>query len=58
MLIDDAIKTQWNDMEDCSQYYTAIREKVDYIITRNVKDFSQSEIPVLMPSEFLNSFLK
>lgn len=41
-----------------TNYYTAKREKVDYIITRNVKDFSQSEIPVLMPGEFLSSFLK
>ena len=58
VVIDDAIKAQWNDMEDCTQYYAAKREKVDYIITRNVKDFSQSEIPVLMPGEFLRSFLK
>lgn len=58
IVIDDAIKAQWNDMEDCAQYYAAKREKADYIITRNTKDFTLSEIPVLMPNEFLNSFLK
>ena len=58
MVIDNAIKAQWNDMEDCTQYYAAKREKADYIITRNTKDFILSDIPVLMPNEFLNSFLK
>ena len=58
MVIDDAIKAQWNDMEDCTQYYAAKREKVGYIITRNVKDFSQSDIPVFLPNDFLNMFLK
>ena len=56
--VDDAIKAQWNDMEDCTQYYAARREKADYIITRNVKDFSQSDIPVFLPNDFLNLFLK
>ena len=54
VVIDDAIKAQWNDMEDCTQYYAAKREKADYIITRNTKDFSLSEIPVFTPDEFLN----
>ena len=43
---------------DCTQYYTAKREKADCIITRNTKDFSLSDIPVFTPDEFLNSFLK
>ena len=57
-IIDNAIKAQWNDMEDCAQYYTAKREKADCIITRNTKDFSLSDIPVFTPDEFLHSFLK
>lgn len=57
MVIDDAIRSQWNDFEDCSQYYAAKREKVDYIITRNEKDFIGSDIPVLSPSKFLEMYL-
>jgi len=45
-------------MEDCTQYYAARREKADYIITRNVKDFSQSDIPVFLPNDFLVSVQK
>lgn len=57
LVIDEAIRSQWNDMEDCTQYWAAKREKVDYIITRNEKDFIHSEIPVLSPSRFLAMYL-
>ena len=58
IVIDDTLKAQWNDMEDCSQYYAAKREQADCIITRNKKDFSLSTIPVFTPAEFLVRFLK
>ena len=35
---------------------TASRNALDYIITRNVKDYSQSKIPVYMPESFLHLF--
>ena len=57
LVIDEAIRSQWNDMEDCTQYWAAKREKVDYIITRNEKDFIHSEIPVLSPGRFLAMYL-
>lgn len=56
-VIDDAIRSRWNDFEDCAQYYAAKCEKVDYIITRNEKDFSASDIPVLSPHSFLLKYL-
>ncbi|MDY4692210.1 MAG: hypothetical protein SO401_01355 [Blautia sp.] len=34
---------------------TAIRSKVDCIITRNTKDYQKSSIPVYTPEEFLKS---
>ena len=57
-VIDGAIRLQWKDMEDCTQYLAAKREKVDFIITRNEKDFILSQIPVLSPSKFLEKFLQ
>lgn len=41
------------DFEDGLQYYSAIENQVDIIITRNKKDFKNSEIPVLTAKEFL-----
>lgn len=56
-VIDEAISARWNDFEDCTQYLAAKRERADFIITRNEKDFSQSDIPVLSPHDFLLKFL-
>lgn len=55
-VVDEAIKAQWDDMEDCTQYYAAKRECADYIITRNIKDFSLSDIPTITPHDFLSLF--
>ena len=43
------------DFEDGLQYYSAIENEVDIIITRNKKDFKNSKLPVLTAEEFLAS---
>ncbi|GAB3011669.1 PIN domain nuclease [Cyclobacterium sediminis] len=43
------------DFEDGLQYYSAIENNVDIIITRNKKDFKNSKIPVFTAREFLAS---
>ncbi len=44
------------DFEDGLQYYTATENKIDTIITRNKKDFKNSQISVLSVKEFLALF--
>jgi len=41
------------DFEDGLQYYSAIENQIEIIITRNKKDFKNSKIPVLTAKEFL-----
>ena len=41
------------DFEDGLQYYSAVVNQIDVIITRNKKDFKHSKIPVLSAKEFL-----
>lgn len=41
------------DFEDGLQYYSALENQIDIIITRNKKDFKNSKIPVLTAKEFL-----
>jgi predicted nucleic acid-binding protein len=41
------------DFEDGLQYYSAIENRVDIIITRNKKDFKNSKIPVMTAKEYL-----
>jgi predicted nucleic acid-binding protein len=41
------------DYEDAVLEATAFEEKMDFIVTRNVKDFSQSRVKAILPSDFL-----
>ena len=51
--MEKAAGLQWTDYEDAVQAVTAERVRADYIITRNVKDFANSKIPAITPSEYL-----
>lgn len=48
-----ALISETKDFEDAIMIETAFREGLDYIITRNVKDFSHSPVKVLDPESFL-----
>ena len=42
----------FEDFEDCLQAECAIAFNADYIVTRNIKHFSASAIPAIMPDDF------
>ncbi len=48
-----AAELNWSDFEDAVQSVTAERIHADYIITRNVRDFSKSKVMAFTPSELL-----
>lgn len=52
-VIDRVLQSDFLDLEDSLQYYSALSAKADVIVTRNKKDYVLSNIPVLTPSEFL-----
>ncbi|MCL1998041.1 MAG: PIN domain-containing protein [Turicibacter sp.] len=41
------------DFEDALQIKCAVAKNADYIVTRNIKDFANSVIPPILPSDFL-----
>lgn len=43
----------FTDFEDGLQYYSAIENRIDVILSRNKKDFKNSRIPVLTAREYL-----
>lgn len=53
IVIDKSLISNFNDFEDAVQYFSALHHKSEIIITRNKKDFKNSEIPVMSPTEFL-----
>ena len=51
-------KKDFSDFENCLQTECAIVIQADYIITRNIKDFSQSHIPAITAEEFCINYQK
>jgi len=45
----------FSDFEDGLQYFTAIENNQDLIITRNLKDFKKSKLPVMTARQFLET---
>ena len=49
-----AAELQWDDYEDALQSVAAERLHVDFIITRNVKDFKASRVIAFSPDELIS----
>lgn len=52
--IDESVASDFRDFEDAMQYYSALREGADVIITRNKNDYQAAQIPVYEPQEYLD----
>jgi predicted nucleic acid-binding protein len=55
---DLALSSEFKDFEDAIQYFTAIENDQDIIITRNQPDFKESKIPIMTAGEFIKSIRK
>ncbi|MBQ4025380.1 MAG: PIN domain-containing protein, partial [Treponema sp.] len=51
---DIANNPETRDLEDSLQMVCAENYALDYIVTRNTKDFSASKIPAIEPDTFIN----
>ena len=52
-IIRTALAWNWKDFEDAVQMATAVNAKVDYIVTRNPRDFEHDLIPTIQPAALL-----
>ena len=52
-VIDALVNEDFDDIEDQLQVECARMVNADYIITRNITDFSVSPIPAILPEDFL-----
>jgi len=50
-----ALELDWNDFEDSIQFIVGSDLSVDYIVTRNPKDFISNSIDVVTPEQFLQT---
>lgn len=54
-VIELALSSDFKDFEDSIQYYTALENNIDILITRNVKDYKTANITISTPLEYINS---
>ena len=51
-IIKKSLKSEFKDFEDAIQYNCALTiNKIDFIVTRDSKDFKKSSLPVMNPQE-------
>ena len=54
-MIEKGLSSKFTDFEDALQYHCALKTDCNILITRNGKDFKESDIPVMTPDEYLTS---
>jgi len=54
-VVDIALASGFDDIEDALQYYTAVENNMEVVITRNVKDYKKRDIQVMTCDEYLES---
>ena len=55
--VEKGLNSNFKDFEDAIQYYTAVQSNCTIIITRNGKDFKNSNIPIMTAEEYLSSII-
>ena len=54
-IADLALNSDFNDFENAIQYFTAIENNQELIITRNMSGYRKSKIPVMTAREYIES---
>jgi len=54
-VIAKGLSSNFSDFEDALQYHCALKMDCNLLVTRNVKDFKKSAIPVMTPVEYIKS---
>jgi predicted nucleic acid-binding protein len=54
-IIDLALSSDFRDVEDAFQYFTAIEHHIPVLITRNLRDYKTATIAVMTAEQFLKS---
>ena len=53
-IIDQALNSDFSDFEDAIQYFSALQNNIEVLLTRNLKDYRKAQISVLTAQDFIN----
>jgi len=54
-VIEQSLNSDFNDFEDAIQYFTAVNNGINLLLTRNKRDYKKSKITILTAEEFLKT---
>jgi predicted nucleic acid-binding protein len=54
-IIELALNSAFRDFEDAIQYYTAVENDINILLTRNLRDYKHAEIPVMSAQDFIRT---
>jgi predicted nucleic acid-binding protein len=54
-IISQSLNTTMQDFEDATQYFCALQADCSVLLTRNAKDFRNSQIPIMNVDEYLQT---
>jgi len=49
-----ALNSEFDDFEDAIQYFSALQNEIEILLTRNLKDYKKAQITVLTAQDFIN----
>jgi predicted nucleic acid-binding protein len=55
-VVDAALESEFSDFENALQYYAAEKQGVDFIITRNKKDYAKGSLRVVTAQDYMNMY--
>ena len=53
-IIDLALNSDFSDFEDAIQYFSALENDIELLLTRNLKDYKKAGIVVMTAQDFIN----
>lgn len=57
-IVDLALNSSFKDFEDAIQYYAAKLNNLEFIITRNIKDFPVMDISIITAEDFIRRYIR
>jgi predicted nucleic acid-binding protein len=54
-IIDLALNSEFSDFEDAIQYFSALQNNIEVLLTRNLKDYKRAQISVMTAKAFVET---
>ena len=57
IVVERALSSEFKDFEDALQYHTALENRLNILLTRNLKDYKKAQIKVFTAQQYLKTIM-